>query len=145
MAEKTKKIEKKAYAVLQEALFEKDAQGAYKPVELAKEGMTTLKKHATQVTVLCNESTVEDITSLLKKNDIPFDKVVKVEEPFDIIVTGKDNGVHAYTWPGALDDIGWKLKKDPEKKDENAQKKTDMSLEHWFKEQVRSVGCYPEY
>ncbi len=140
MAEKTQKIEKKAYAVLQEALFEKDAQGAYKAVDLAKEGMTTLKKHATELTVVCTESTVDDITDLLKKNDIPYGKVVKMEVPFDIIVTGKDNSVQAYSWTGALDNIGWKLKKEPKDKEAD-QKKTDSAFENWFKKQTKGCCC----
>ncbi len=131
------KIEKKAYGIFQDALFEKESDGSYKPLEMAKEGMTTLKKHATQLTVICTDSSVEDVENLLKKNSIPYDKVIKLEEKIDFIVTGKDNAVHTYTWPGALDDIGYKLvrEKKVEKKDD--QQRTDSAMEHWFKEQAK--------
>lgn len=132
MAEKTKKIPKKAYAVMQDALFEKDGTGAYKPREMAKEGMTALKKHATSLVVVCTDSSVEDVTGLLTKNEIPYDKVIKMEEPFDFIVTGEDSSVRAYSWDGALSDIGWKLSHEPEAKPD-MQQKADNSLEHFFK------------
>ena len=137
---KEKKIVKKAYAVMQDALFEKDGTGAYKPKELAKEGMTTLKKHATNLVVVCTDSSVEDVTTLLTKNDIPHDKVIKLEESFDFIITGDDNCVKAWSWTGALSDIGWKLTHEPENK-ENAQQKTDNSLEQFFKKAKESCGC----
>ena len=131
------KIQKKSYGIFQEALFEKGADGSYKPLDMAKEGMTTLKKHATQVTVLCTDSSVEDIEDLLKKNEIPYDKVVKIEEKIDFIVTGKDNGVHAYSWPGALDDIGYKLNREKKVEKKSDQQRSDSSLEHWFSEREK--------
>jgi len=122
MAEtKHKKIEKKAYAVMQDALFEKDESGSYSVREMAKEGMTTLKE-------------------LLTKNEIPHDKVIKLEEHFDFLVTGEDNSVRAYSWTGALDDLGWKQAREP-KKPEDKQKKADKSFSHWFDEQVKNCGC----
>ncbi len=138
MAEK--KIEKKAYAVMQDALFEKDGTGAYKPKEMAKEGMTTLKKHATNLVVVCTESSVEDVKTLLTKNDIPHDKVIKLEENFDFIITGDDNCVKAWSWTGALSDIGWKLTHGQENK-ENTQQKADNSLEQFFKKAKESCAC----
>ena len=140
MAEKTTKIPKKAYAVMQDALFEKDGTGAYKPREMAKEGMTSLKKHATSLVVVCTDSSVEDVTGLLKKNEIPYDKVVKLEETFDFIVTGDDNCVKAWSWTSALSDIGWKLKHEPESKPDT-QKQADMSLEHFFKNAENTCKC----
>lgn len=140
MAEKTNKIPKKAYAVMQDALFEKDGTGAYKPREMAKEGMTSLKKHATSLVVVCTDSSVEDVTSLLKKNDIPHDKVVKLDESFDYIVTGDDNCVKAWSWKGALEDIGWKLKHQPEPK-QDTQKQADSSLEHFFRKATDTCSC----
>lgn len=138
MAEK--KIEKKAYAVMQDALFEKDGTGAYKPKEMAKEGMTTLKKHATNLVVVCTDSSVEDVKTLLTKNDIPHDKVIKLEENFDFIITGDDNCVKAWSWTGALSDIGWKLTHGQESK-ENTQQKADNSLEQFFKKAKESCVC----
>lgn len=138
MAEK--KIEKKAYAVMQDALFEKDGTGAYKPKEMAKEGMTTLKKHATNLVVVCTDSSVEDVKTLLTKNDIPHDKVIKLEENFDFIITGDDNCVKAWSWTGALSDIGWKLTHGQENK-ENTQQKADNSLEQFFKKAKESCVC----
>lgn len=138
MAEK--KIEKKAYAVMQDALFEKDGTGAYKPKEMAKEGMTTLKKHATNLVVVCTDSSVEDVKTLLTKNDIPHDKVIKLEENFDFIITGDDNCVKAWSWTGALSDIGWKLTHGQENK-ENTQQKADNSLEQFFKKAKESCAC----
>lgn len=139
MAEKTeKKIMKKAYAVMQDALFDKDGTGAYKPREMAKEGMTTLKKHATNLVVVCTDSSVEDMTDLLTKNSIPFDKVIKLEENFDFIIMGDDNTVRAYSWRGALEDVGWKLTHEPENKPD-LQQQADNSLEHFFKK-VKGEG-----
>ncbi len=139
MAEKTeKKIVKKAYAVMQDALFDKDGTGAYKPREMAKEGMTTLKKHATNLVVVCTDSSVEDMTDLLTKNSIPFDKVIKLEENFDFIIMGDDNTVRAYSWRGALEDVGWKLTHEPENKPD-LQQQADNSLEHFFKK-VKGEG-----
>ena len=141
MAEKKeKKIVKKAYAVMQDALFEKDGTGAYKPKEMAKEGMTTLKKHSTSLVVVCTDSSEEDIKSLLTKNDIPFDKVVKLEENFDFLVTGDDNCVKAWSWTGALSDIGWKLTHEPENKP-NTQQQADNSLEQFFKKAKEGCVC----
>ena len=139
MAEK--KIEKKAYGVVQDALFEKQSDGSYKPLDMAKEGMTTLKKHATQLTVICTDSSVEDIENLLKKNEIPYDKVIKLEEKVDFLVTGKDNAVHTYTWPGALDDIGYKLNREQKVEKKDDQKKCDSALDHWFKNEKVKCGC----
>lgn len=136
MAEK--KIEKKSYGVFQDALFHKGDDGSYKPLEMAKEGMTTLKKHATQVTVICTESSVEDVEDLLKKNEIPYDKVVKIEEKMDYVVTGKDNSIKAYSWVSALDDIGYKLSQEKVEK-KNDQKKADSALENWFREESKKV------
>ncbi len=105
MAEtKHMKIEKKSYAILQEALFEKDGNGSYVPRDMAKEGMTTLKKHSTSLVVVCTDSSVEDVTELLKKNEIPHDNVIKMEGKFDYLVTGKDQSVSVYSWESALDD-----------------------------------------
>lgn len=129
------KIEKKSYGVFQDALFKKDDGGAYKPLDMAKEGMTTLKKHASQVTVICTESSAEDVESFLKKNEIPYDKVVKMEEKMDFLVTGKDNAVHTYSWPGALDDIGYKLSREQKVERKSEQQKSDSALEHWFKQE----------
>lgn len=141
MAEKKeKKIVKKAYAVMQDALFEKDGTGAYKPKEMAKEGMTTLKKHSTSLIVVCTDSSVEDVKGLLEKNDIPHDKVIKMEENFDFLVTGDENCVKAWSWTGALEDIGWKLTHEPENKP-NMQQKADNSLEHFFKQAKENCAC----
>ena len=140
---KEQKIVKKAYAVMQDALFEKDGTGAYKPKEMAKEGMTTLKKHSTSLVVVCTDSSVDDVKSLLTKNDIPHDKVIKLEEDFDFLVTGDENCVKAWSWTSALSDIGWKLKHDPEPK-EDTQQKADNSLEQFFKRAKESCGCVLE-
>ena len=139
MAEK--KIEKKSYGVFQDALFERQDDGSYKPLDMAKEGMTTLKKHATQLTVICTESSVEDVENLLKKNEIPYDKCIKLDEKVDFLVTGKDNAVHTYSWPGALDDIGYKLSREQKIEKKSDQQKADNSLEHWFKKAKESCGC----
>ena len=133
-----KKIVKKAYAVMQDALFDKDGTGAYKPREMAKEGMTTLKKHATNLVVVCTDSSVEDMTDLLTKNSIPFDKVIKLDENFDLIIMGEGNTVRAYSWRGALEDVGWKLTHEPENKPD-LQQQADNSLEHFFKK-VKGEG-----
>lgn len=138
MAEK--KIVKKAYAVMQDALFEKDGTGAYKPREMAKEGMNTLKKHSTNLIVICTDSSKEDMTDLLSKNGIPFDKVTKLDESFDFIIMGEDNTVRAYTWEGALENIGWKLTHEPEHKPD-LQQKADSSLEHFFKKVKGDCPC----
>lgn len=144
MAEK--KIEKKSYGVFQDALFEKNDKGAYEPLDMACEGMTTLKKHATQLTVICTESSVEDVENLLKKNEIPYDKCIKLDEKVDFLVTGKDNAVHTYSWPGALDDIGYKLSREQKIEKKSDQQKTDNSLEHWFKKAKESCqGCVCDY
>lgn len=143
MAEK--KIEKKAYAIFQDALFEKQDDGSYKPLDMAKEGMTTLKKHATQLTVICTDSSVEDVEGLLKKNEIPYDKVIKLEEKIDFIVTGKDNAVHTYSWPGALDDIGYKLNREQKIEKKDDQKKCDSALDHWFKKESEKCMCPCDY
>ena len=137
---KEKKIVKKAYAVMQDALFDKDGTGAYKPREMAKEGMTTLKKHSTKVVVVCTTSSAEDMEELLKKNEIPYDKVVKLDETFDFIIMGEDDTVRAYSWTGALNDIGWKLTHEPENKP-NMQEQADNSLEHFFKKAKESCTC----
>ena len=139
MAEK--KIVKKAYAVMQDALFEKDGTGAYKPREMAKEGMTTLKKHATQLTVICTDSSIDDVEALLKKNGIPYDKVIRMEEKMDFIVTGKDNAVHTYSWPGVLDDIGYKLSREQKVEKKSDQSKCDSALDHWFKKEADKCSC----
>ena len=139
MADNNKKIEKKAYAVMQDALFEKDSNGAYSVREMAKEAMTTLKKHSTHLTVICTDSSIEDVTGLLTKNEIPHDKVIKMEENFDFLVTG-ENSVRAYSWTSALDDLGWKQAREPQKP-EDKQKKADKSFSHWFDEQVKGCGC----
>lgn len=139
MAEK--KIEKKSYGVFQDALFEKQDDGSYKPLDMAKEGMTTLKKHATQVTVICTDSSIEDIEDLLKKNEIPYDKIIKLEEKVDFIVTGKDNAVHTYSWTGALDDIGYKLSREQKVEKKSDQQKTDSALTRWFNEQKGKSIC----
>ncbi len=136
----SKKIPKKAYAVMQDALFEKAGDGSYKAREMAKEGMTSLKKHATSLTVVCTDSSIEDVTALLKKNDIPYDKVIRIEDHFDYIVMGNDNSIRAWSWTGALEDIGWKLKNEPENKPD-AQKKADNSLEHFFKKVKDTCNC----
>ena len=138
MAEK--KIIKKAYAVLQDALFEKDGTGAYRPREMAKEGMTTLKKHSTSLIVICTDSSIEDVTALLTKNEIPYDKVTKMEDQFDFIILGEENSVRAYSWEGALSDIGWKLSHEPKTKP-NTQEQADNSLEHFYKKAKESCRC----
>lgn len=143
MAEK--KIEKKAYGIFQDALFEKQDDGSYKPLDMAKEGMTTLKKHATQLTVICTDSSVDDVEGLLKKNEIPYDKVIKLEEKIDFIVTGKDNAVHTYSWPGALDDIGYKLNREQKIEKKDDQKKCDSALDHWFKKESEKCMCPCDY
>ena len=125
---------------MQDALFEKDGSGAYKLKDMAKEGMTTLKKHSTNLIVVCTDSSVEDVKTLLEKNDVPHDKVVKLEEDFDFLVTGDDNCVKAWSWTSALSDIGWKLKNEPEKK-ENDQQRADNSLEQFFKKAKESCNC----
>lgn len=139
------KIEKKSYGIFQEALFEKQSDGSYKPLDMAKEGMTTLKKHATQLIVVCTDSSIEDIESMLKKNEIPYDKVVKLDDKIDFIVTGKDNAVHAYSWTGALDDIGYKLSKEQKIEKKDTQQRTDNSLEHWFKKVKDSCNCISDF
>lgn len=141
MAEK--KIEKKAYGILQDAIFEKNDKGTYEPLDMAKEGMTTLKKHSTQLTVICTDSSVEDMEDMLKKNEIPYDKVIKLEEKVDFIVTGKDNAVHTYTWPGALDDIGYKLNREKKIEKKDDQKKCDSALAHWFQNEKDKCQCSP--
>lgn len=145
MAEKSKKRpEKKAFGVMQEALLEKASDGSYSVREMAKEGMTTLKKHSTQLIVFCTSSSVEDVTDFLQKNDIPYDKVVKLEEQFDYLVTGKDQSVSVYNWEGALDDLGWKISHKKDEEPEDKQKKADKSFGRWFEEQVKSIGCVCE-
>ena len=134
-----KKIEKKSFGILQEALFEKDANGVYSLRDMAKEGMTTLKKHSTQLTVFCTDSSVEDVTELLKKNDVPFDKVVKLEDKVDYLVTGKDQSVSLYNWENALDDLGYRISHHQPQKQEDKQKKADKSFGRWFDQQVK--GC----
>jgi len=143
MAEK--KIEKKAYGVFQDALFEKNDKGAYEPLDMAKEGMTTLKKHATQLTVICTDSSTDDVEALLKKNEIPYDKVIRMEEKMDFIVTGKDNAVHTYSWPGALDDIGYKLSREQKVLKKSDQSKCDSALDRWFKKESEKCVCGPDY
>ena len=130
---------------MQEALFEKQSDGSYKPLDLAKEGMTTLKKHATQLTVICTDSSIEDVEGMLKKNDIPYDKVIKLEEKVDFLVTGKENAVHTYTWPGALDDIGYKLNREQKVEKKDDQKKCDSALDHWFKKESEKCLCPCDY
>ena len=142
MAEK--KIEKKAYGIFQDALFEKNDKGAYEPIDMAKEGMTTLKKHSTQLTVICTDSSVEDVEAMLKKNDIPYDKVIRLEEKIDFIVTGKDNAVHTYNWLGALDDIGYKLNRERKVEKKDDQMKSDSALEHWCKKEAEKC-CNIDY
>ena len=134
MAEK--KIEKKSYGVFQDALFQKQDDGSYKPLDMAKEGMTTLKKHATKLIVICIESSEADIEDLLKKNEIPYDKVVKLDEQLDFVVTGKENTIKAYSWTSALDDIGYKLSHEQKVEKKVLQKETDSALENWFKKEA---------
>jgi hypothetical protein len=99
--------------------------------------MTTLKKHSTSLVVVCTDSSIEDVTELLKKNEIPHDKVIKMEEKFDYLVTGKDQSVSVWSWESALDDLGWKVsRKKGEEEPENKQKKADKSFGRWFEEQV---------
>ncbi len=136
-----KKIEKKAYGIFQDALFKKGDDGAYKPLEMAKEGMTTLKKHSTQLTVICTDSSVEDVESLLKKNEIPYDKVIKLEEKVDFLVTGEENAVSVYRWLGALDNIGYKLSQERRVEKKSDQKKADDSFEGWLKRQTGDCPC----
>lgn len=143
MAEK--KIEKRAYGILQDAIFEKNDKGAYEPLDMAKEGMTTLKKHSTQLTVICTDSSVEDMEDMLKKNEIPYDKVIKLEEKVDFIVTGKDNAVHTYNWPSALDDIGYKLNREQKIEKIDDQKKCDSALTHWFQKEKDKCQCPCDY
>lgn len=143
MAEK--KIEKRAYGILQDAIFEKNDKGAYEPIDMAKEGMTTLKKHSTQLTVICTDSSVEDMEDMLKKNEIPYDKVIKLEEKVDFIVTGKDNAVHTYNWPSALDDIGYKLNREQKIEKIDDQKKCDSALAHWFQKEKDKCQCPCDY
>lgn len=138
MAEK--KVEKKNYCIMQDALFVKQDDGSYKAVDKAKEGLTTLKKHATSVTVVCTVSSKEDIETLLKKNEIPYDKVVKLEEPCDFLVTGRESAKVYNDWIGALDDIGYQLSR--EKKEEKSdQKKADSAFDRWLKKTVKTDGC----
>ena len=145
MAEKHhKKIEKKAYAILQEALFEKQGDGSYGVKDMAKEGMTTLKKHSTSLVVVCTDSSIEDVTELLKKNEIPHDKVIRLEEKFDYLLTGKEQSVSVWSWESALDDLGWKVShKKGDAEPEDKQKKADKSFGRWFDEQVKSccIDC----
>ncbi len=135
-----KKIEKKAFGIMQEALFQKDTDGSYTVREMAKEGMVTLKKHSTQLVVFCTDSSVEDVEELLKKNEIPYDKVVKMEEKFDYLVTGREQSVGVYSWESALDDLGWKISHHKEEEPENKQKKADKSFSRWFDDQVKNCG-----
>lgn len=143
MAEK--KIEKKAYGVVQDALFEKQSDGSYKPLDMAKEGMTTLKKHATQLTVICTDSSVEDVENLLKKNGIPYDKVIRLEEKVDFLVTGKDNTFSCYTWPSVLSSIGYELSRDQKIEKKDDQKKCDSALSHWFDNEKAKCQCLCDY
>ena len=141
---KHKKIEKKAYAITQEALFEKQPDGSYSVKDMAKEGMTTLKKHSTSLIVVCTDSSVEDVTELLKKNEIPHDKVIKIEEKFDYLVTGKEQSVSVWSWESALDELGWKVShKKGDEEPEDKQKKADKSFGRWFEEQANKccVDC----
>ena len=143
MAEK--KIDKKAYGIFQEALFEKQSDGSYKPLEMAKEGMTTLKKHATTLTVICTDSSVEDVENLLKSNEIPYDKVVKLDEKIDFIVTGNDNSVQTYNWLSALDNIGYKLSREQKVQKKDDQQKTDSAFSNWFKKEQAKCDCVCGY
>lgn len=139
---KQKKIEKKAYAIMQEALFEKQSDGSYAVREMAKEGMTTLKKHSTSLVVVCTDSSIEDVQGLLKKNEIPHDKVIKMEEKFDYLVTGKDQSVSVYSWESALDDLGWRVShKKGDNEPGDKQKKADKSFGRWFEEQAKICCC----
>lgn len=144
MAEK--KIEKKAYGIFQDALFEKQSDGSYKPLDMAKEGMTTLKKHATQLTVICTDSSVEDVENMLKKNEIPYDKVIKLDEKLDFIVTGKGNNVEVYNWLDALDNIGWKLSREKKQESKSDQQKADASFDRWLKKTTKCENvCLSDY
>ncbi len=144
MAEK--KIEKKAYGIFQDALFEKQSDGSYKPLDMAKEGMTTLKKHATQLTVVCTDSSVEDVENMLKKNEIPYDKVIKLDEKLDFIVTGKGNNVEVYNWLDALDNIGWKLSREKKQESKSDQQKADASFDRWLKKATKCENvCLSDY
>lgn len=134
------KVENKAYGVFQDALFDKDDKGSYKAIDMAKEGMTTLKKHAKQITVICTETSIEDMKNLLDKNEIPYDKVIKLEEEINFLVTGKDNAVHTYNWLSALDDIGYKLTREKKVEKKNDQQKADASFDRWLHAQVKG-GC----
>ena len=129
--------------MFQDAILEKQQDGSYKPLDMAREGMTTLKKHATQVIVICTDSSTDDVEDMLKKNEIPFDKVIKLDDRLDFIVTGKDNAVHTYSWPGALDDIGYKLSREQKVEKKSDQQKSDSALEHWFKKESEKCGCMP--
>ena len=143
MAEK--KIEKKAYGIFQDALFEKQSDGSYKPLDMAKEGMTTLKKHATQLTVICTDSSVEDVESLLKKNEIPYDKIERIEEKIDYLVTGKENNFSVYSWPSVLSSIGYELSREDKPENKSDQKKCDSALDHWFKKESEKCNCACDY
>ena len=125
---------------MQDALLEKDGNGSYKVADMSKEGMTTLKKHATKVVVLCMESSVEDVKNLLDKSEVPYDDIQKIDGNFDFIVCGKDKAMKAYSWPSVLDDIGYQLSKHPEK-EVDRQKQSDSSLERWFKNEEKKCQC----
>lgn len=133
-----KNVEKKAYGIFQDSLFEKDDKGSYKPIDMAKEGMTTLKKHAKQLTVICTESSIEDVENMLKKNEIPYDKVIKLDAEINFLVTGRDNAVTSHNWLSALDDIGYKLSRERKVEKKSDQQKADASFDRWLKDQVGS-------
>lgn len=113
---------------------------------MAKEGMTTLKKHATQLTVICTDSSVEDVENMLKKNEIPYDKVIKLDEKLDFIVTGKGNNVEVYNWLDALDNIGWKLSREKKQESKSDQQKADASFDRWLKKTTKCENvCLSDY
>jgi hypothetical protein len=136
------KIQKKAYGVFQDALFAKKDNGSYEPIEMAKEGMNTLKRHATQLTVICTDSSIEDVENLLKKNDIPYDKVIKLDEKVDFFLYGKDNSVSVYSWLSALDNVSYNLAHE-KSNDKSDQKKADDSFDRWLKKTVKSESVCP--
>lgn len=131
MEGKKKEAKKQSYAIMQDAIFEKDDKGSYQPIDMAKEGMNTLKSHSTKLTVICNESSESDMKALLDKNEITYDEVKKIDAEFESIIGGKKDFNLSGSWTGLLSNIGWELSH--EKKTEDKQKKADSSFEQFFK------------
>lgn len=128
------KPKKQSYSVMQDALFNKGANGL-QPMEAAKEGMTTLKKNSTKLTVICTDNSEDEIKAALKENEIPFDNTIKIE-PAEIYIFGK-NSNNCNNWLDMLNNLGYQLSRG-ENKNEDLQKKADSSFSSWFKKQEKN-------